>query len=189
MNTSIHRPSIKASTLAFIVIGLLFLSSVFTIVGPGERGVVVTHGEVTGQVFDEGFHFKMPIVTKVVKMDVKFQMLNLLQAPATSKDGESITVDIHAKYSLESDKVSTIYKAQQNNYESELIKPAFQDAISQSIAQYQASKLLVDRVQISNLIAENLGKSLKQFHINVQEIFLENIEFSESYSSALEKKL
>ncbi len=189
MQNPIHNVSgLRPSKILSLIIGLFIILSTFTIVGPGERGVVVTLGEVTGQVFDEGFHFKMPIVTKVVKMDVKVQYFKLFKGSAASKDGQSIMADIQVNYSLDPEKVTTIYQSMQKNYESIVMYPSVNDAIKQATAQYEAVALLVNRGEVGDLMKDNLKKRLSKYHINVLDAFIENVEFSASYSAALEEK-
>ncbi len=40
-------------------------------VGPGERGVVLNFGAVQSDVFSEGLHFRIPIVQRIIKLDVR----------------------------------------------------------------------------------------------------------------------
>ena len=52
-----------------IILGICILILVFgsfTIVRPGQRGVIVTLGKVSDRIMGEGFHFKLPIVQAIV---------------------------------------------------------------------------------------------------------------------------
>ena len=49
---------------AVLVIGVC--ATCFTVVKAGHTGVVLTFGAVEENVFDEGLHFKMPLVQTVV---------------------------------------------------------------------------------------------------------------------------
>lgn len=55
--------------LILAVIVLLVLNP-FVIIGAGERGVVLNFGAVQDEVMDEGLHLRIPLMQKVVKIDV-----------------------------------------------------------------------------------------------------------------------
>ena len=70
-------PGLKKLSPFAIVAGILFLILIFSpfvIVGAGERGVVFNqfHG-VDQKILGEGFSFIVPVVERVVKMDVRIR--------------------------------------------------------------------------------------------------------------------
>jgi regulator of protease activity HflC (stomatin/prohibitin superfamily) len=88
------KGSISIKPFILVILGLVLLKSFFTIVGPGERGVVIQLGEVTGRVLDEGLNLKKPLIEKVVKMDVKVQRFDIQNGTAASKDGQSVLLPL-----------------------------------------------------------------------------------------------
>src|SRR5438094_10261798 len=66
----------KMSPFAILAVVLVLLGvfSPFVIVGAGERGVVFNqlHG-VGGKILSEGFSFIIPIIERVIKMDVRMR--------------------------------------------------------------------------------------------------------------------
>src|SRR3990170_3335285 len=76
-----------------IAIILLFITQPWVIVGPGQRGVLMRLGAVQKGVLSEGFHFKMPFIDNVVKMNVQVQK-NEAKADAASKDLQIISTVI-----------------------------------------------------------------------------------------------
>lgn len=63
----------KYGIVGVIGLVLFFILNPFVVVGPGERGVVTNFGAVQKDVLGEGLHLRMPIMQKVVIMDVKVQ--------------------------------------------------------------------------------------------------------------------
>jgi uncharacterized membrane protein YqiK len=47
----------------------------WTVVNPGQRGVLITLGSVSDQVLGDGLHMKVPLVQKIKKIDVTTQKL------------------------------------------------------------------------------------------------------------------
>ncbi|MBT5346458.1 prohibitin family protein [bacterium] len=179
---------VKKSFIYLIIFAILFVGSTFTIVGPGQRGVVVRLGQVTGKVFNEGLNFKMPIVDSVVKMDVKVQRFDIKNSQAASKDGQSVSTDISVNYSLQPEKVDEIYQTLSKGYEYNVIHPAVNEAIKQSTAKYDAVEILQNRAEVGDMMKNILQERLTQHNINVVAVSVNNLEFSESFDNALEAK-
>ena len=59
--------------LAIVLLVIILALNPFVIVGAGERGVVLTFGAVQKAVFNEGLHLRIPLVQKIVKIDVRVQ--------------------------------------------------------------------------------------------------------------------
>src|SRR5512143_3157163 len=82
----------KAAVKTFRIIGIIAAALIavlilnpFVIVGAGERGVVMNFGAVQDKVLDEGLHVRVPLMQKVIKMDVRVQK-SQTDAEAASKD-------------------------------------------------------------------------------------------------------
>ena len=179
--------NLKRSSI-IAILAILFLSSAFTIVGPGERGVVVRLGEVTGRIFDEGLNFKIPFIDSIIKMDVKVQRFDIEKGTAASKDGQSVYTTIAVNYSLQPDKVDVIYQTMRRGYENNVIFPAVNEAIKQATAKYDAVEILQNRGEVGDLMKSILKERLEQHNINVLAISVTNLKFSEGFDNALEAK-
>ena len=55
-------------TLGFIAFMVLFFGS-WTIISPGERGILIQLGKVQEAVLQEGLNFKLPLIQKVKKLE------------------------------------------------------------------------------------------------------------------------
>lgn len=178
----------KPKILYVLILACLMFASTFTIVGPGQRGVVVRLGEVTGKVFNEGLNFKLPLIETVIKMDVKVQRFDIERSQAASKDGQSVFTTISVNYSLQPEKVDKIFQTLSKNYEYNVIYPAVNEAIKQSTAKYDAVEILQNRAEVGEMMKSILQDRLSQHNINVVAVSVNNFEFSESFDNALEAK-
>ena len=66
----------KKFIIPIIFVILLLLFKPWVQVGAGERGIVLNFGAVQDVVLNEGIHFRIPIVQKIIPMDVKIQKAN-----------------------------------------------------------------------------------------------------------------
>lgn len=79
------------------IVAYLALDSVFT-VDVRERVVVVQLGEIIGQDYDPGLHFKLPIVQDVRRFDRRILNLNGDIARVLTSENKNLTVDFFVKW-------------------------------------------------------------------------------------------
>src|SRR4030067_2957050 len=71
--------------VAVAVLLALLIMNPFVKIDAGERGVLLNFGAVQGEVLGEGLHLRIPIMQKIVKMDVKIPKAET-RAEAASKE-------------------------------------------------------------------------------------------------------
>ena len=68
----------KLVLLIFVVIlAVIFLGSSFVVIPAGHTGVALTFGKVENVVLQEGLHFKVPFVQKIVVVDNRIVKLDV----------------------------------------------------------------------------------------------------------------
>lgn len=173
--------------LLIVVIVVIIFSS-YTIVGPGHRGVVVMLGRVEETTLGEGFHLVVPpVLRQVVAVDVRTKKLEV-DAEAASSDLQLIQVQGILNYHLNPQDVSSLYREVGLDYESIIIAPAMQEAIKAATAQYRVERILVERAVIKERIVELLVARLAENDIVVDEFSLANVDFSDEFNAAIERK-
>lgn len=55
----------KYKFLPILVILILIALNSFAIIGAGKRGVLLTFGAVQNKTFNEGIHFKIPLISEI----------------------------------------------------------------------------------------------------------------------------
>ncbi len=173
---------------AALVFALVLVSSSFTIIAPGHRGVVVMLGRVEETVLGEGFHLIVPpILRQAVPMDVRTKKLEV-HAEAASSDLQWIDVTGVLNYHLDPRAVNALYQQVGLDYENIIIVPAMQESIKAATAQFRVERILVEREVLRNIIQENLAARLAANDIMVVQLSLSNIEFSDEFNLAIERK-
>ena len=172
-----------------VVLVLLFMigTSCFTIVPAGHTGVVLNFGSVNDRPMQEGLHFKIPMVQRVVIIDNRIVKLEVA-TEAFSKDLQTITSNIAVNYHIAKDRGPEIYKNIGLSYEEVLIAPTVNEVLKAVTAKYTAVELVSTRSEVSILLDENLNGKLNEYGIYIDEINIIDWDFSEEYIRAIEAK-
>ena len=176
---------IGVSTIIIIVILFNFVNF-FTIVEPGERGILLRFGEIQ-TIFDPGLHFKIPFVDKVVKMDILTQKSEV-EANAASKDLQSIHSIVALNYHADPGSVDKLYSEIGVHYEERVISPAIQESVKAATAEFTAEELITKRPVVKEKIREELTKRLVGNHIIIDDFSIVDFSFTEEFDRAIEAK-
>lgn len=171
--------------VAAVVVGAF---GAFFTVGPGEAGVVFDRGEgVQNHTYGEGLHLKVPywqdahvFTTRVQKRQRK--------TSAASNDLQEVTTRITLNYHLSRDEVHDIYRKVGPDYKSRIIDPAIEEVLKAVTAKYDATALIQNRSSAKKEIDQKLEKRLERNHITVDEVSIEDFQFTEQFDKAIENK-
>src|SRR4030067_1085456 len=93
--------------VAVAVLLVLLIINPFVKIDAGERGVRLNLGAAQDEVRGEGLHLRIPIMQKIVKMDVKIQKSET-RSEAASKDLQDIKSVIALNYHIVPDKANWV---------------------------------------------------------------------------------
>lgn len=158
----------------------------WVIVPAGHRGVVLQLGAVSG-VLGEGFHFRVPVIQKVVPLNVQVQKAET-GAAAASKDLQTISSKIALNYHVDPESVARVFQQIGMSYEAKVIDPAVQEAVKAITARYTAEELITKRQQVALEIQDTLTNRLRKSDIVVDAFSIVNFEFSQEFNKAIEAK-
>ena len=171
-----------------VVVALIIVFSSYTVITPGHRGVVVMLGKVEQTVLGEGFHLILPpMVRTVVEVDVRTKKMEEI-TEAASADLQAMQVTGVLNYHLDPMNVGKLYQEVGVDYASIIINPAIQEAIKAATAQFRIEDVLIERAELKSIIQDNLTERLGMTHIIVDQFSMANVEFSEEFNSAIERK-
>lgn len=173
--------------LIFIVLSTLVFGS-FYIIGAGERGVIITLGKASDISYEPGLHFKMPIIQKVIKFDVKTQKYEA-EASAASSDLQTVNTKLAINYHVQPSSVPTLYREIGLDYSQRIIQPLEQEIVKATTAKYTAEELITRREQVREDMKSLLSEKLIARGIVVEEVSIVNFDFSSSFNEAIEAKV
>ncbi len=185
MNTGL----IKYALIAFAALLLVLTLNPFVVIGAGERGVVMNFGAVQKEILNEGLHIRMPIMQKVVIMNVQVQK-GEGQGDAASKDLQQVTTNVAINYHLDPLKVAHVYQTigTFDQVGQRIILPAVSESVKAATAQYTAEELISKRQEVREKIRQLLLIRLAVYGVIVDDFSIVNFAFSREFSNAIESK-
>ncbi|MBI5639943.1 MAG: prohibitin family protein [Nitrospirae bacterium] len=178
---------VKTLLLFVIAAIVLLIMNPFVIVGAGERGVVLNFGAVQPVVFDEGIHFRIPIMQRIIKLDVKVHKSET-GAEAASKDLQDIRSTIAVNYHILPEKANWVYQNIGIEFKERVIDPAVQEVVKAATAKYNAVELITQREKVRGEIKDLLKSRLMTYNIVVDDFSIVNFKFSQQFELAIEAK-
>ena len=174
-------------TILVVILAVIFLGSSFVVIPAGHTGVALTFGKVEDVVLQEGLHFKVPFVQKIVVVDNRIVKLDV-NTEAFSKDLQTITTVVAVNYHVGKENSQTLYKNVGMGFEEVLITPAVNEVLKAVTAKYTAVELVSSRAEVSMLLDDGLNEKLNAYGIFINELNIINWDFSEEYINAVEAK-
>lgn len=177
----------KGAFFAGIVLAAaLIVCSCITSVPTGHTGVVTTFGRVENYTLEAGVHIKAPW-QEIVKMDNRTQK-DTSNLQAFSSDIQEVDVVFSLNYQINKENACTIYKTIGSEYYDKIIAPRVQEAVKGVFAKFTADNLVSERDNLSKSIASILTDALAPYNIDVLNAAVENIDFSDAFTEAVEAK-
>ena len=177
--------SLSVVGLAALGVVLLVVSCLRT-VPTGHTGIVTTFGHVEDSTYEAGVHFCAPWKS-VVNMDNRNQKASM-DLQCFSSDIQEVSVKYTINYQISKANAQTIYKEIGVSYYETVITPRVQEAVKSEFAKYTAEQLLDNRALLSQNIRETLTEKLSLYNIIVVDASVENLDFSDVFTDAVEAK-
>ncbi len=167
-----------------VLVGLRFS---YVIVKPGTVGVKMVFGEVQQDVLEEGLHLIMPIMTRVILINIRIQKIEA-EASASSKDLQVVTSRVALNFNLSAKKAHEIYQKIGLGYQETVIQPAIQESVKSTTSKFTAEELITRRTDVKNKVYDEILKRLEIYNIKVREFSIIDFNFSREFNNAIESK-
>jgi regulator of protease activity HflC (stomatin/prohibitin superfamily) len=175
--------------IVLLLLALTIICSFFSIVGAGERGVLMKFGEVQPEVLAEGIHPVIPIMHTVEKLSVRVQSQEI-STEASSKDLQNIHTDVALNWHIIPEKANLIFQRVGNHdaIVNRIINPAVKEVLKAVMARYTAEEIITARGEVKSEVDNVLTSRLATYDIEIDDISLVNIHFSDQFNHAVEAK-
>lgn len=184
------KPLKKYAKIGFIggivLFVLLTLFGSFTSVTTGNTGVVTTFGKVENQTLEAGFHIKAPW-NKVIEMDNRVQK-STVELSCFSSDIQEVSMIYTVNYQIKKENAQEIYKTVGKDYYMTIVEPNVREAVKVATAKYTAEQLVQTRSDLAIAIETLLKESLAKYNINVSSTAIEDMDFTDAFTNAVEAK-
>ena len=168
-----------------LCLGTVALSCVQT-VPTGHTGVVTTFGRVENTTLDSGVHFVLPW-QNVVKMDNRVQK-NTVDMPCFSSDIQEVNLTYTINYQIKKSDAQNIYRTIGVDYYQTVIQPCITESVKVVTARYTAEQLVGKRDELASAIEADLTDKLLHYNIEVVSTSIENMDFTDAFTDAVEAK-
>jgi len=165
---------------------ILIMVSCFVQVPAGYTGIVTNFGKVEDVTYEAGLHLKAPW-KEVIKMDNRNQK-QTSELECFSSDIQAVTMTYTINYQIDKESAQTIYKTIGVSYYDTVIVPRVQEAVKAMTAKYTAENLVSSRDELAIAIEDVLVKSLAKYNIQLISTAIENIAFTDAFTTAVEEK-
>lgn len=170
------------SLLGLIICLIGFIKTVPT----GSTGIVTTFGRIENITLDAGIHFMAPW-KKVVNMDNRTQKQSI-EMQCFSSDIQEVSVIYTVNYQINKANAQEIYRTIGKEYFDKIVMPKALEAVKSVFAKYTAEALVASRAGLSKEIEAVLVDDLSKQNIQITATSIENIDFTDAFTNAVEAK-
>lgn len=168
------------------ILGISAFAAPFVSVPAGHTGIVVTFGKVADYTLEPGFHLKNPL-SSVVLMDNRTQKATI-EMLAFSSDIQQVNITCTVNYSVDRSTAQELYKTVGENYFNTVMSSRIQECTKSVFTRYSAEKLMEVRNTLSGQIKDLLAPEMKAYGITIASVSVENVDFSDAFTDAVEAK-
>lgn len=178
-------------TIATFIVGLIGLITVFDgyfITEEGTVDIVNRTGKIVRQT-EPGLNFKIPFVESNRGIDIKTRK-NYEEMPVSTSEQMPATGKVSLNWRASKDSVINIVSnyGSLDVFESNVLDPIFRDITKTTIAKYTAEDNTIKRDIVKSEITEGLKIAYKGLAVEVQNVNIEDIRFSDNYLQSINTK-
>lgn len=175
----------KHQLLALFGILICLLGCIKT-VPTGSTGIVTTFGRIENISLDAGIHWMAPW-KKVINMDNRTQKQSI-EMQCFSSDIQEVSVIYTVNYQINKANAQEIYRTIGTEYFDKIVMPKALESVKAIFAKYTAEDLISSRSQLSKEIEAILVDDLAAQNIQITATSIENIDFTDAFTDAVEAK-
>ncbi len=169
--------------LPFGAVALVFLLLSLKVINQYEQGLVFTFGKYTGMKHP-GLRFLIPIVQRMVRVDMRIRTLDIMKQQILSKDNVPVHVNAALFYKV-SNPEQAIIQVQDYQY---AIAQYGQTALRDVIGGMNLDTLLTERQEIGDAIKKIVDKETQGWGLEVIGIKLQDIELPDDLKRIMSRQ-
>ena len=179
------KKSLLIVVAALVLVAIIATTCTAT-VETGYTGIVTTFGRVEDITMEAGLHFKSPF-QKIIAMDNREQKTSFT-TEAFSSDIQQVNITGSINYAINKSTAMNLFKEVGTDYFNKLVNPRMLEITKGVFSKYTAENLVANRETLSESIRDGLYEELKDYGINVISLSIENIDFTDAFTDAVEAK-
>jgi len=184
------KPSPEGITITVIFYIFLFVLiwGSFGIIDETERGVRVTLGKVSQEVVQPGMYTKLPLVTSIIRYDVKVIKKDS-QMETYTKDIQTAKLKISVSFQLDKDDLSKVYAQYGKTWEDKIIWNNLSQQVKDVMGKYDAENLIENRDKAASTIFIVMNEKIAELPATLTQFQILDIEYNTEFEKAVEAKV
>jgi len=175
---------INLPVVAFVIVLLAVIATqIFKILNEYERGVVFTFGRFTG-VKGPGLIILVPLVQRMVKVDLRVVVLDVPSQDVISRDNVSVKVNAVVYFRIVDPEKVIIQVASPFEATSQLA----QTTLRSVLGQHELDEMLSQREKLNVDIRQILDQATDAWGIKVANVEIKHVDLNESMIRAIAKQ-
>ncbi len=166
-----------------IVVILIILSSGIRIIRPYEQGIYMRLGKFI-RILNSGFNYVTPLISEVVKLDLRTQVLDVPRQEVITKDNSPTNVDAII-YSKVIDPKKAFFEVQ--NYRSATVYLA-QTTLRSIIGDMELDEILSNRERINVHLRDVLDEATDKWGVKVENVEIREVDPAPKVKNAMEEQ-
>ena len=169
-----------------LIVALVLAFSMIKTVPTGYTGILTSFGKVEPNTVSAGVHVIAPW-QKIVKLDNRTQKVSV-ETDTFSKDIQQVKVSLAVNFCIDQTTAQELYKTVGVNYYESVVLPRILENVKAVVAEYSAENLVAKRGELSDEILTRLTDDAAAYGINIISISVEDIDFTDEFTDAVERK-
>jgi len=166
-----------------IVVILLILSSGIRIIRPYEQGIYMRLGKFI-RILNSGFNYVTPLISEVVKLDLRTQVLDVPRQEVITKDNSPTNVDAII-YTKVIDPKKAFFEVQ--NYRAATVYLA-QTTLRSIIGDMELDEILSNRERINVHLRDVLDEATDKWGVRVENVEIREVDPAAKVKNAMEEQ-
>lgn len=158
----------------------------FAKVDAGYVGIVDHFGKVKDEPLKPGFHLT-GYFEHVHPVSVRTEK-NTFVLEAFSSDIQQVILTVSVNLNVSEESAGVLYKKIGMKYLDTLITPKIQENTKVVVSAYNAESLIENRAELSKAILQRMQSDISPYGINITDVAIENIDFTDAFEAAVEAK-
>lgn len=168
---------------------LMYKYGTFTVEG-GYRGVVYSRlSGIDKEIRGEGLHLLFPWLQRAYIYDIRQRAVQRgLGGLTGTRDLQMVNIGMRLIYRPNENRLPEIYTSLGMDFGERVIPSIANEVLKSVIAQFNASQLITQRENISQIVKRNLIERAAEFNIVIDDVAIVSTEFSPTFTEAVESK-